>query len=61
MTSITDQKYVGDNKLITPKSSIDGVVCYLDIDSSHLGVEEGLKGIWWNNNDLMIIKYKRID
>ncbi|KAK9081113.1 hypothetical protein Scep_030968 [Stephania cephalantha] len=41
----TDRWYAGDNRLMTPlRALIDGVVWFLDVDSSHPGVEEGPKG-----------------
>ena len=40
----TDKSYPGDNRLITPKSRIDGVVWHLDVGSSHPGAVVGPKG-----------------
>ena len=39
------KRYSGDNRLITPKSSHDGVVWHLDVGSSHPGAEVGPKGM----------------
>src|SRR3981081_745214 len=40
----TDKRYAGDNRLMTPKSHIDGLVWPLDLGSSHPGAGEGPKG-----------------
>ncbi len=40
----TDKSYPGDNRLITPRVHIDGVVWHLDVGSSHPGAEVGPKG-----------------
>ena len=41
----TDKSYPGDNRLITPRVHIDGVVWHLDVGSSHPGAVAGPKGL----------------
>ena len=41
----TDKRYAGDNRLMTPRVHIDGVVWHLDVDSSHPGAGAGPKGL----------------
>ena len=41
---LTDKRYAGDNRLISPRVHIDGEVWHLDVGSSHPGAEAGPKG-----------------